>query len=151
MHAPMKRVCAATLAAVAAELVWAQGGDVSAPSPEQMARERMIMRSQLDQRLEQESRVADWADGVERDIQLTLAEVAHLDLEVREIECRASRCRVILDHVTQTGQQDVMQATAGMPGFDLAGQALLEVFDDGTATSYIYLHTGEPDGVAVAD
>jgi hypothetical protein len=52
---------------------------------------------------------------------------------------------VILDHGTLSGQQEVFESMAGLPGFDLPGQAHLEWADDGSAVTYIYLQRYDTD------
>lgn len=112
-------------------------------SAEAIAQERRHVRAQLDADMLGQERSVTWASQIERELKRSLAQVRHLDLEVREIRCRTSLCRVILDHRSQAGQQEVLQETAGTPGFDLPGLAHLETHQNGTATSYIYLRAVE--------
>jgi hypothetical protein len=121
----------------------AQADSVESVSPAQLEQERaerQAYRTLLDQIMDREGRDAVWASEQEMQIRSTLDSVASLDRTTRNVQCARTMCRVVLDHKTVTGQQEVLNATAGRPGFTLPGQAHLEWSDDdGSAVTYMYL------------
>ena len=140
MNTHMLKLIACTALAMAGN--FAQADDVASVSPAQLAQERIerqSYRALLDAVMLREGRDRAWATDVEGRIRASLDTVRKLDVSVRDIECATTLCRVILDHATLSGQDQVLGATAGMPGFDLAGRAHLEWGDDGSVVTYIYL------------
>jgi hypothetical protein len=130
------------LAALAAIGRTAGAGSVESVPPRQLEEERgerEAYRALLDMTMSREGRDAKWASEVEEQIRASLDSVTGLDVTTRSIGCAATLCRVILDHATLSGQQEVLDSTAGLPGFNLPGQAHLEWSDDGSAVTYIYL------------
>src|SRR5262245_17647127 len=136
----LKLMACAALATIG---MTARADSVESVSPAQLEQERSDRREYralLDQIIDREGRDAAWASAQEKQIRATLDSVARLDLTTRNVQCGQTMCRVILDHKTVTGQQDVLTATSGRPGFMLPGLAHLEWSDDDpSAVTYIYL------------
>ena len=135
----LKLMACAALAVVGGSVAMA---DVQSVSPEQLEQERVereAYRALLDSTMQREGRDAAWANEVEKNIRASLDSVRGLDFTTRNDECAATLCRVVLDHTTLPGQQEVLNGTAGQPGFDLPGRAHLEWSDDGSAVTFIYL------------
>jgi len=122
--------------------------DDSGPSPFEIESERAARaeyRASLDDAMLREGRDTYWAAEIEHRIESSLHAVSDLDILTWEFGCATTLCRVVLDHRTLSGQQEAMEALAGMPGFSFPGRADLEWRDDGSATTYIYLHRPQPE------
>jgi hypothetical protein len=122
--------------------------DASGPSPRQVEDDRMARaeyRAGLDDTMQGEGRDVYWAAETEYQIEASLQSVSELDVMASEFACAVTLCRVVLDHRTLSGQQEVLEALAGMPGFSHPGRADLEWRDDGSATTYIYLQRQTPE------
>jgi hypothetical protein len=136
----LKIIACASLATIG---VAVQADSVESVSPAQLEQERVerqAYRALLDTIMGREGRDAAWANEQEKQIRASLASVGKLDLATRNVECAQTMCRVVLGHATVSGQQEVLNATAGLQGFKLPGQAHLEWSDDdGSAVTYIYL------------
>jgi hypothetical protein len=141
----LKMVVCAVLTALGGAALASEVESVSPQQLEQQRAERTAQRAVLDATMRKQGRDAEWASAVEQQIRASLGTVAGLDATARSVECAATLCRVILDHATLSAQQDVLNSTAGLPGFDLPGQAHLEWSDDGSAVTYIYLQRYDTD------
>lgn len=149
MHAQILARCALPLLLFV--LCGAEGHESAAPSPaqlEQQREDRRAHRARVDlTMLRAQPRENGWAKAMEAKLGASLDEVRGLDVQVREVHCAATACRVVLDHRSLSGQQDVTLRLAGRPGFDLAGFAHLEWEPDGSAVSYLYVHGSDDDGL----
>ena len=135
----LKLMACAAVAVIGGSIAAADVLSVSPMQLEQERVEREADRALLDSTMRSEGRDGVWAKQVENRIRASLDSVRGLDYSTRNVECATTLCRVILDHATVSGQQQVLNETAGKPGFDLPGRAHLEWSDDGTAVTYIYL------------
>lgn len=101
--------------------------------------ERAIYRSQVNDVIDTESIDVEWAPEAEDTLQSSVGASQLEGLQVHELECRSTLCRVELGFPTSVDANEVIGELSVAPGFDMQGMADLEFEYDGTPRLYIFL------------
>lgn len=106
---------------------------------EQLRQQREVQRRDIDQLMRSGNGNNDWARSTSKQLGETVRSLSDDRTQLAELQCTASYCRLVLTHSNPTAQQDLLEKTAGKPGFALPGIAHLENNGDGTAVTFVYV------------
>ena len=105
-----------------------------------LRQQRQIQRQDIEQAMRKAGDGnSNWAVTTRQQLSQTLAMLRDSSSRLVELDCAANYCRLVLTHSSIAAQQDMLEKTAGKPGFSLPGIAHLENNEDGTAVTYVYL------------
>ena len=112
---------------------------------EQLRQQRETQRRDIDQLMRDGNGDNDWARTTGKQLRDSVRSVSDARTQLAELDCTASYCRLVLTHSDAAAQQDLMEKTAGRPGFALPGIAHLESNGDGSAVTFVYLRNPAVD------
>lgn len=101
--------------------------------------ERAVYRAILDDTIDRESIDGSWAPQLETTLEQSLASLEMPGLQLADLECRTSFCRVEIALGEGADPERFMHEITTSPGFDMQGLADLERDFDGTRRAHIYL------------
>lgn len=140
MHRFPSRPVAALLLACLPLLASAASRSASSEETTLLRQQRQTQRQDIEQAMRNAGgRDSDWAAATRQQLSQSMATLRDDRTRLVELDCAANYCRLVLTHSGIAAQQDMLERTAGKPGFSLPGMAHLENNEDGTAVTYVYL------------